>query len=91
MTSLKRVGAHELTFFEVVSTGRWSDREGLALTPGEHALLADFVQGSKSAIAQDILGSRCLQAFWLLCGPQLDACDTGRRGLSLLLLPRVLG
>ncbi len=44
----QRVGAHELTFFEVVSTGRWSDREGLALTPGEHALLADFVQGAKA-------------------------------------------
>ncbi len=44
----RRVGAHELTFFEVVSTGRWSDREGLALTPGEHALLADFVQGAKA-------------------------------------------
>ena len=24
----QRMGAHELTFFEVVSTGRWSDREG---------------------------------------------------------------
>ncbi len=44
----KRVGAHELTFFEVVSTGRWSDRKGLALTPGEHALLAEFVQGAKT-------------------------------------------
>ena len=39
----RRVGAHELTFFEVVSTGRWSDRVGLAMTPGDHALLADFV------------------------------------------------
>lgn len=39
----RSVGAHELTFFEVVSTGRWSDRVGLAMTPGDHALLADFV------------------------------------------------
>ncbi len=41
-------GAHELTFFEVVSTGRWSDREGLALTPGDHDHLADFVSGAQA-------------------------------------------
>jgi MoaA/NifB/PqqE/SkfB family radical SAM enzyme len=41
-------GAHELTFFEVVSTGRWSDREGIALTPGDHAQLADFVLGAQA-------------------------------------------
>ena len=44
----QRVGAHELTFFEVVSTGRWSDRVGLALTPGDHALLADFVLSARA-------------------------------------------
>ena len=44
----RRIGAHELTFFEVVSTGRWSDREGLVLTPGDHAFLADFVLGAKA-------------------------------------------
>jgi MoaA/NifB/PqqE/SkfB family radical SAM enzyme len=49
----RRVGAHELTFFEVVSTGRWSDRVGLALTPGDHALLADFVM-SRRALAPRI-------------------------------------
>ena len=49
----RRVGAHELTFFEVVSTGRWSDRVGLALTPGDHALLADFVV-SRRALAPRI-------------------------------------
>jgi MoaA/NifB/PqqE/SkfB family radical SAM enzyme len=39
----RSLGAHELTFFEVVSTGRWSGREGLALTSAEHAHLAEFV------------------------------------------------
>lgn len=39
-----RVGAHELTFFEVVSTGRWSERQNIALLPGDHALLNDFVE-----------------------------------------------
>jgi MoaA/NifB/PqqE/SkfB family radical SAM enzyme len=42
----RNIGAHELTFFEVVSTGRWSDREGLALTAAEHACLAEFVSAS---------------------------------------------
>jgi MoaA/NifB/PqqE/SkfB family radical SAM enzyme len=40
----RRVGAHELTFFEVVSTGRWSERQNIALLPGDHALLNDFVE-----------------------------------------------
>ena len=39
----RSTGAHELTLFEVVSTGRWSGREGLALTSAEHAHLAEFV------------------------------------------------
>ena len=42
------IGAHELTFFEVVSTGRWSDREGVALTPEDHVQLADFVSGARA-------------------------------------------
>jgi len=53
MTSLEAWARHELTFFEVVSTGRWSDRVGLALTPGDHALLADFVV-SRRALAPRI-------------------------------------
>ena len=40
----RRMGVHELTFFEVVSTGRWSERQNIALLPGDHALLADFVR-----------------------------------------------
>jgi MoaA/NifB/PqqE/SkfB family radical SAM enzyme len=40
----RRVGAHELTFFEVVCTGRWSERQNIALLPADHALLADFVR-----------------------------------------------
>ncbi|MFZ3149222.1 MAG: radical SAM protein [Methanothrix sp.] len=41
-----RMGVHELTFFEVVSTGRWSERQDIALLPADHALLADFVRGN---------------------------------------------
>ncbi len=43
-----RTGAHELTFFEAVSTGRWADRNGVALSPGDHALLADFVSRAEA-------------------------------------------
>jgi MoaA/NifB/PqqE/SkfB family radical SAM enzyme len=39
----RRMGAHELTFFEVVPTGRWSDRQGVALLKEDHARLASYV------------------------------------------------
>lgn len=39
----RRAGAHELTFFEVVPTGRWAGRHGAALSAKDHALLAEFV------------------------------------------------
>ncbi|MDQ1261720.1 MAG: hypothetical protein QG575_901 [Euryarchaeota archaeon] len=44
----RRMGVHELTFFEVVCTGRWSERQNIALLPGDHALLADFVRKAGS-------------------------------------------
>ncbi|MDD4653673.1 MAG: radical SAM protein, partial [Methanothrix sp.] len=40
----RRVGAHELTFFEVVSTGRWSEKQNIALLPEDHAILDEFVK-----------------------------------------------
>jgi MoaA/NifB/PqqE/SkfB family radical SAM enzyme len=42
----RRTGAHELTFFEIVPTGRWSDRREAALTAQDHAHLAEFVSRS---------------------------------------------
>ena len=42
----RSMGAHELTFFEVVCTGRWSERQNIALTPDDHARLADFVKNA---------------------------------------------
>ena len=41
-----RLGVHELTFFEVVCTGRWSERQNIALRPADHARLAEFVRGA---------------------------------------------
>lgn len=40
----RRKGVHEITFFEVVSTGRWSERQNIALLPSDHARLDEFVQ-----------------------------------------------
>lgn len=40
----RSIGAQELTFFEVVSTGRWSERQNVALTPADHSRLADFAK-----------------------------------------------
>ena len=45
----RHMGAHELTFFEVVCTGRWSERQNIALLPGDHARLADYVRSSETA------------------------------------------
>ena len=42
----RRIGAQELTFFEVTATGRWSERQDIALTTEDHARLADFVRGA---------------------------------------------
>lgn len=42
----RRSGAHELTFFEVVPTGRWSGRKGISLSAEDHAVLERFVSGS---------------------------------------------
>jgi MoaA/NifB/PqqE/SkfB family radical SAM enzyme len=42
----RRMGVHELTFFEVVCTGRWSERQNIALLPGDHVRLADFVRNA---------------------------------------------
>lgn len=39
----RETGAHELTFFEVVPTGRWSQRRDVALTGHDHAVLKGFV------------------------------------------------
>ncbi|HUI40192.1 MAG TPA: radical SAM protein [Methanothrix sp.] len=39
----RKVGAHELTFFEVVSTGRWSEQRGVAMTGEDHAVMNAFV------------------------------------------------
>ena len=43
----RQIGAHEMTLFEVVSTGRWSDRRNIALTPDDHGRLAEFVRDAK--------------------------------------------
>ena len=86
----RRMGAHELTFFEVVSTGRWSERQNIALLPARSRPSGGLCPEAPER-AQDIFRSRGLQALRLLCRHQLDAYNARRRGLSLFLLSRVLG
>lgn len=40
----RSMGVHEVTFFEVVSTGRWTEKQDIALKPADHARLANFVR-----------------------------------------------
>ena len=40
----RRTGAHELTFFEVVPTGRWAKKSGVTLCEEDHRDLERFVQ-----------------------------------------------
>ncbi len=42
------VGAHELTFFEVVPVGRWADKKDAILSEEDYALLERFVMGASS-------------------------------------------
>jgi MoaA/NifB/PqqE/SkfB family radical SAM enzyme len=44
----KQVGAHELTFFEVVPTGRFADRRGVVLSSSDHCELNSLVSTAKS-------------------------------------------
>ncbi len=40
-------GVHELSFYEIVPTGRWIDREKDILSPDHHRLLDEFVERRK--------------------------------------------
>lgn len=42
----KRLGAHEVTFFEVVPVGRWLGRTNMALSSADQAILDSFVSRS---------------------------------------------
>ncbi len=42
----KEKGAHELTFFEVAATGRWSGKERISLSKDDHRHLESFVSTS---------------------------------------------
>lgn len=44
----KEKGVHELTFFEVTSSGRWSGREKISLTKDDHRVLDSFVASASS-------------------------------------------
>jgi len=44
----KEKGAHELTFFEVTSSGRWSEKDSISLTVDDHRNLESFLASARS-------------------------------------------
>ncbi len=44
----RKIGAQELTFFEVVPTGRWTGKQGVALSAQDHQALQRFVSAASS-------------------------------------------
>ncbi len=48
----EETGAHEITFFEVTATGRWSGKEGVIMTKEDHMALEGFVHANAAAAAK---------------------------------------
>lgn len=46
----EEMGAHEITFFEVTATGRWSGKEGVIMTREDHRTLESFVHANAAAV-----------------------------------------
>jgi MoaA/NifB/PqqE/SkfB family radical SAM enzyme len=44
----REMGAHELTFFEVTSSGRWSEKDSISLTKDDHRGLESFLASARS-------------------------------------------
>lgn len=47
-TLARNLGVHELTFFEIVPTGRWAGKAGVTLSPSDHNFLESFVKRAPS-------------------------------------------
>jgi MoaA/NifB/PqqE/SkfB family radical SAM enzyme len=44
----REIGAHELTFFEVVPTGRWAGKKDVVLTEDDHKELQKYIEMTRS-------------------------------------------
>jgi len=62
----RRLGAHELTFFEVVPTGRWAKKSGVTLSEEDHRRLESFVQEAGSPRIFSVPGA--LRSFGCFAG-----------------------
>ncbi|MDY0266169.1 MAG: radical SAM protein [Methanimicrococcus sp.] len=72
----KKTGVHELSFYEIVPTGRWLEKTSEILTPDMHSIFKDFVQKCSS----DPLGPK------LFSGPLVInefGCMAGRQWLHI--------
>jgi MoaA/NifB/PqqE/SkfB family radical SAM enzyme len=69
------MGVHELSFYEIVPTGRWIDHETEILSPDDHRKLDDFV---KRADAMD--GPRVFSIPHVM---KTTGCFAGRKWLHI--------
>ncbi len=74
-TLAREMGVHELSFYEIVPTGRWIDHETEILSPDDHRKLDDFV---KRADAMD--GPRVFSIPHVM---KTTGCFAGRKWLHI--------
>lgn len=75
----RRIGAHELTFFEVVPTGRWTGKKGVALSAQDHKALKSFASAAGSprifSVPDALSRFGCFAGrSWMHIAPSGDVC-----------------
>ncbi|MBE0524400.1 MAG: radical SAM protein, partial [Methanosarcinales archaeon] len=68
------IAVHELSFYEIVPTGRWIDRDTDILSPEHHQILDDFVKRKKTGP---------LKLFCIPHVMEVTGCFAGRRWLHV--------
>lgn len=69
------LGVHELSFYEIVPTGRWIDHEGDVLSEKDHETLDSFLEWT--------LSDRRLRVFSIPHAMKSTGCFAGRRWLHI--------
>jgi len=66
----KKTGVHELSFYEIVPTGRWMDRNNDVLTKEQHFLFENFVEacGKDASGPRIFSGPRVIHEFGCMAG-----------------------
>ena len=69
---VRETGVHELSFYEIVPTGRWLDRESEVLTEAQHELFQKFIQkwDADSSCPRVFSGPDVIRSFGCMAGRQ---------------------